>query len=196
MKGIVAFVAAFVVSSAIQAQATPPGTKVPGATGDPLAAKDLQTLLVVADDLYNTHRWDESIAVYRTIVEKAPAVTVALLQIAAACRHKGDYDQAILAYTDLLRVDRENDDARIGLGYTYLEKGDLRAAEQALTKAAKGRHPTREVFYNLGELNSVKGQLDDVPDWFEKSSRLDPSWEKPIVKLTSVRNALAHNNSR
>ena len=193
MKRIIAFVAAVVVSGAVRASAAPPSAKPPiGA----LAAKDLQSELATADDLYNSRRWDESIAAYRAIVAKAPALTVALLQIAAACRHKGDYDRAILAYAELLRIDSDNDDAKIGIGFTNLEKGDLRAAEQALTKAAAGRRPTREVFYNLGELKLLQGQLDDAATWYEKASNLDPAWEKPIAKLALVRNASAHNNSR
>ena len=41
---------------------------------------------------------------------------------------------------------------------TNLEKGDLKAAEETLTKAAEGPKPTREVFYNLGEVKFAKGQ--------------------------------------
>lgn len=193
MKKLVAFVAAVVVSGAVHASA---GPLSPKPTADSVAAKDVQTLLVVADDLYNNHRWDESIAVYRAVVERAPAVTVALLQIAAAYRHKGDYDHAILTYTELLKIDSENDEAQIGLGFANLEKGDLPAAERALTKAAAGRRPTREVFYNLGELKLVRGQLDEAAAWFEKASNLDPSWEKAIVKLALVRSASVHNTSR
>src|SRR6266851_1197098 len=109
MKRIVAFVAAVVVSGAVHASAGPLNAK---ATVDALAAKDLQSELATADDLFNSRRWDESIAAYRAIVAKAPSLTVALLQIAAAYRHKGDYDRAILAYAELLRIDRDNDDAK------------------------------------------------------------------------------------
>ena len=197
MKRVIAFVAAIVVvSSAIQAQAAPPVTKATGPTGDALATKDLQSELATADDLYNSRRWDEAIAAYRAIMAKAPALTVALLQIASAYRYKGDYDRAILAYTDLLRINSENDDALIGLGFANLEKGDLPAAERALTKAAAGRRPTREVFYNLGELKLLRGNLVYAATWYEKAANLDPSWEKAIVKLAVVRNASVHNNSR
>ena len=196
MKRVVAFVAAVVVSSAIQAPAATPGSKATGATGDALTAKDLQSELATADDLYNSRRWDEAIAAYRAIVSKAPALTVALLQIASAYRYKGDYDRAILAYTELLRINSDNDDALIGIGFANLEKGDLPAAERALTKAAAGRRPTREVFYNLGELKLLRGQLIDAATWYEKASNLDPSWEKAIVKLALVRSASVHNTSR
>src|SRR6185436_19007266 len=115
------------------------------------AAKDLQADLQNADTLYNAQQYDESIAAYRAIMAKAPALSVINLQIAAAYRNKKEYDNAIAAYNDLLKVDPNNDKAIVGLGMTNLEKGDLKAAEDTLTKAAANPKATREVFYNLGE---------------------------------------------
>ena len=120
------------------------------------AAKDLQADLAVADQLYNTQKFDEAIAAYRQIMVKAPSLSVINLQIAAAYRNKKEYDNAIAAYNDLLKADPNNDKAIVGLGMTNLEKGDLMAAEVTLTRAAEGKKPTREVFYNLGEVKTVQ----------------------------------------
>ena len=156
-----------------------------GALGG-LAAKDLQADLAAADQLYNAQKWDESIAAYRAIMAKAPALSVINLQIAAAYRNKKEYDNAIAAYNDLLKVDPNNDKAIVGLGMTNLEKGDLKAAEDTLTKAAPRPKPTREVFYNLGEVKFAKGQTDEAASWYQKAADLDPSWGKPIFKLALV----------
>jgi TolA-binding protein len=150
------------------------------------AAKDLQADLQAADLLYNSAKYDESIAAYRQIMVKAPALSVINLQIAAAYRNKKEYDNAIAAYNDLLKVDPTNDKAIVGLGMTNLEKGDLKAAEDTLTKAAQGPKPTREVFYNLGEVKFSKGQTDEAATWYQKAVDLDPSWGKPIFKLALV----------
>ena len=75
--------------------------------------------------LYNAQKYDESIAAYRAIMAKAPALSVINLQIAAAYRNKKEYDNAIAAYNDLLKVDPNNDKAIVGIGMTNLEKGDL-----------------------------------------------------------------------
>jgi len=150
------------------------------------AAKDLQTDLQNADQLYNAQKYDESIAAYRAIMAKAPALSVINLQIAAAYRNKKEYDNAIAAYNDLLKVDPNNDKAIVGVGMTNLEKGDLKAAEDTLTKAAQGPKPTREVFYNLGEVKFSKGQTDEAATWYQKAADLDPSWGKPIFKLALV----------
>ncbi len=150
------------------------------------AAKDLQADLQAADLLYNSGKYDESIAAYRQIMAKAPALSVINLQIAAAYRNKKEYDNAIAAYNDLLKVDPNSDKAIVGIGMTNLEKGDLKAAEDTLTKAAQGPKPTREVFYNLGEVKFAKGQTDEAAVWYQKAVDLDPTWGKPIFKLALV----------
>lgn len=149
-------------------------------------AKDLQAELVSADLLYNSQRWDESIAAYRAIVEKAPSVTSIHLQIAAACRNKKDYDCALASYNNMLKVDPANDKALVGIGMTNLEKGDLDAADTSLTKAAGGSNPTREVLYDLGEVKFAKGQIDEAARWYERSVAADQTWIRPVLKLALV----------
>lgn len=151
-----------------------------------IAPKDLQQELLAADALYNAQQWDQAIAAYRAILAKTPALTVINLQIASAYRNKRDYDNAIAAYNDLLKSDPNNDKARIGIGMTNLEKGDLGAAEATLTQAAQGANPTREVFYNLGEVKFAKGETDEAARWYEKAVALDPNWGKPLLKLALV----------
>ena len=41
-----------------------------------LRAGDLQSELANADELYNTQQWDRSIAAYKAILAKAPALSV------------------------------------------------------------------------------------------------------------------------
>jgi tetratricopeptide (TPR) repeat protein len=179
----------------------PPGA--PGALGG-MAAKDLQGDLAAADALYNSQKWDEAIASYRTIMTRAPSLSVINLQIAAAYRNKAadeargggggrldpraekDYDNAIAAYNDLLKADPNNDKAKVGIGMTNLEKGDLKAAEETLSQAAAGTTATREVFYNLGEVKFVKGEPEEAAKWYQRAVDADPTWGKPLLKLGLV----------
>lgn len=157
----------------------------PGALGS-MSSKDLQAELAAADQLYNTQKWDDAIAAYRAILAKTPALSVINLQIAAAYRNKKEYDNAIAAYNDLLKADPNNDKAKIGIGMTNLEKGDLAAAETTLQAAADSPNPTREVFYNLGEVKFAKGETDEAAKWYEKAAEKDPTWGKPLFKLALV----------
>jgi Flp pilus assembly protein TadD len=151
-----------------------------------VAAKDLQAELAAADADYNAAKYDDAIAQYRAIMTKAPALSVINLQIAAAYRNKKEYDNAIAAYNDLLKADPNNDKAKVGLGMTNLEKGDLAAADETLSSAAQGPQPSREVFYNLGEVKFAKGQTDDAAKWYQKAVDTDPTWGKPLFKLALV----------
>jgi Flp pilus assembly protein TadD len=151
-----------------------------------MAAKDLQADLANADQLYNSQKYDEAITAYRAIMAKAPSLSVINLQIAAAYRNKKEYDNAIAAYNDLLKVDPNNDKAIVGVGMTNLEKGDLKAAEDTLTKAAENIKATREVFYNLGEVKFSKGEADEAAKWYQRAVDLDPTWGKPLFKLALV----------
>jgi Tfp pilus assembly protein PilF len=148
-----------------------------------IAAKDLQADLTAADALFNQRKYDESIAAYRSIAGKAPALSVVNLQIAAAYRNKKDYDAAIAAYNDLLKIDPANQKARVGIGETELERGNAQAAERALQGAADGPGAGRDVYYTLAELKRTRGETDEAARWYEKAAAADPSWGKPLYKL-------------
>jgi Flp pilus assembly protein TadD len=156
-----------------------------GALGS-MTPKDLQAELAAADALYNGQHWDESIAAYRAILTKAPALSAINLQIAAAYRNKKDYDSALAAYNEILKVDPGNEKATIGIGMTDLEKGDLKGAEDTLTKASQGPAATREVFYNLGEVKFAKNETDEAARLYQRATDMDPTWGKPIFKLGLV----------
>ncbi len=160
------------------------GPPVGGAGG--IAGKDLQAELAAADADYNGGKYDDAITKYRAIMTKAPALSVINLQIAAAYRNKKEYDNAITAYNDLLKADPNNEKAIVGVGMTNLEKGDLKAAEETLGKAAASPTASREVFYNLGEVKFAQGQADEAATWYQKAADADKTWGKPLFKLGLV----------
>jgi Flp pilus assembly protein TadD len=162
------------------------GASAPASALGGMAAKDLQAEIAAADQLYNSQKWDDAIAAYKAIMTKTPALSVINLQVAAAYRNKKEYDNAIAAYNELLKADPNNDKAKVGIGMTNLEKGDLAAAEETLQRAAEGPSPTREVFYNLGEVKFAKGQADEAAKWYQKAADMDASWGKPLFKLALV----------
>ena len=115
---------------------------------------------------------------------RTPALSVINLQIAAAYRAKKDYAAALAAYNDLLksRPTQRKGDGR-HRGDVQPEKGDPKAAEETLTRAAGSETAGRDVFYTLGEIKSSPAQVDDATQWYLKASSADPSWGKPLYKL-------------
>lgn len=153
-----------------------------GALGG-IVGKDLQEDLASADALYTQKKWDEAIAAYRAILNRAPVLTAINLQIGAAFRNKKDYDAALAAYNDILRAEPGNDRAYIEIAMTALERGDARTAEDTLLKAAGEPSVPREVFFALGEVKLAANDAEAAGTWFEKASAADPFWAKPLVKL-------------
>jgi Tfp pilus assembly protein PilF len=162
------------------------GVAAPSGAMAGVNAKDLQTDLAAADQLYNTQQWDPAIAAYKAILARAPALSVINLQIAAAYRNKKDYDAALTAYNELLKIDPANEKAKVGIGMTNLEKGDMKAAEEGLLKAAESATASREVYYTLGEVKFAKGETDDAAKWYQKAADTDAAWGKPWFKLGLV----------
>jgi tetratricopeptide (TPR) repeat protein len=146
-------------------------------------AKDLQGELGAADELYNAARWDQAITAYKAILAKAPALSVISLQIASAYRNKKEFDNALGAYNDLLKVDPSNEKARAGIGLTNLERGDVTMAEDSLQKAAAATGAGREVLYAFGDVKRAKGETDEATRYYQRASDLDPTWGKPLFKL-------------
>ena len=153
----------------------------PSALGS-VGAKDLQTELRSADQMFNAQQWDQAIAAYKSILVKTPALSVINLQVAAAYRSKKDYDGALVAYNDLLKAEPTSDKARVGLGQTYMERGDLGAAANALNQATQ-QGASKELLFTMGEIEAARGNTDEAVKWYQKASADDPNWGKPLLKL-------------
>ena len=163
-----------------------------GALGG-VMAKDLQRDLEGAERLYTGQRWDEAIAAYRSILNRAPVVTSIHLQIASAYRQKKDYAAALAEYDKLLEADPGNVRAPLEKGLTQLERGDAGNAEATLVAAAQQAAATRDVFYTLGEIRLAANDQAGAAGWFEKAVAADPNWAKPLLKLGQA--ALARGES-
>ena len=148
-----------------------------------LKARDLQGELAAADELYNAQQWDQAIAAYKSILAKAPALSVISLQIGSAYRNKKDYDGALTAYSDLLKADPSNEKAKAGISTTLLEKGDLKGADEALERAAAAPGAGREILCAYGDVKRAKGETDEAAKYYQRAADLDPTWGRPWYKL-------------
>ena len=167
-----------------------------------VAAKDIQADLAQADQLFNARQWDQALDAYQKILAKVPTLSLINLQIAQIYRNKakdvltrnppdptsadGHFAKAIAAYNDVLKVDANNDKAKVGIGTTNFEKGDLDAAERMLENAAKSADATKEMFYGLGDVKLAKGKTDEAGAAYDRASKMDPKWGKPVLALGKI----------
>lgn len=153
-----------------------------GALGG-IVSRDLQADMAAADRLYDQQKWDEAIAAYKALLNRVPVITNINLQIASAYRQKKDYDAAMAAYADILRAEPGNSRAKIESARTSVERGDAKAAETLLLRAAAEPDATRELFYALAEVKLASQDAEGAVTWFEKASTADPYWARPLVRL-------------
>ena len=159
------------------------------AIGEDIPPSDLEILereLQAADDAYVDQNWDAAIAGYTSILEKLPQMFRLNLQIGNANRQNENYEAALAAYELLKAADPTNEQVDTELARTKLAMGDFEAASIELAAAASGLDAQREDLYNLGEIEFVKGAVDEAAKWYEKATMVDPSWGKPLFKLALV----------
>ena len=147
-----------------------------------ISNEEIQRALGAADELFGQGKWDEAIASYRGVLARAPALAVVQLQIGAAYRGKQDFDAAIAAYQELLKVDENHAKAQLGIALAQVERGDVQAAEATLTSAASGTSDPA-VPYQLAELKRERGDIQGAAAWYEKAAAVDRSWGKPLYQL-------------
>lgn len=85
---------------------------------DPLAGLDVRALqhqLAAAAELEAAGKLDESIAAYRDLLTKMPALTSVHMQLGVLFERKGDMEAATAAYQAALKADPVNARARIAL---------------------------------------------------------------------------------
>lgn len=153
----------------------------PSAIG--VGAKELQSSLANAESLFAAQRWDEAITAYKGILDRSPSLSTIHLQIAAAYRNKKAFDDAIGAYNALLKIDPDNEKAKLGVAMTNAEKGDLAAAERTLETAGQGPRASREILFNLGEVKMARSRPDEAVKAYERAAEADPTWGKPRFAL-------------
>ena len=170
-------------------------TLAKGAAAGPAAlSKEVQAELKAADDLRNAGQFDQAITAYQGIKAKNPTLTMVNMVIAGAYRQKAvketdkaarqaAFDQAIASYQEVLKLDAANERAKIEIGMTQMQAGNLDAAEQALAPVADSPGASREVFYNLGEIKFNKGDTAGAEALYKRASDMDASWNLPKLKL-------------
>ena len=80
-----------------------------------LSASELVGSLAAADELIARGDYDAAIDAYRSILERAPALTSLGLQIGHAFREKQEPDQALAAFRTVLDADPTNAEARVAI---------------------------------------------------------------------------------
>jgi tetratricopeptide (TPR) repeat protein len=103
-------------------------------TFDKVKAASVVQDLEKASTLIDQGRPDDAIALYRSLLDKAPSLTSLHLAMARAYRAKKDTPRAIESYRKLLEIQPDNAKARLELALGLDESGDAEAAARELER--------------------------------------------------------------
>jgi tetratricopeptide (TPR) repeat protein len=131
----------------------------------------------LGDALRGQGDWDGALAVYRKILEFDGDDFQAHLYVAACLQAKGSLDEAIAAFRSLVeRAPAEfHSSGYSGLGQTFRQKGDLKAASDAFRKVTEIDPKDSWAHLELANTLSSRGDLEGAAVVYRKIIDLVPS---------------------
>ncbi len=125
----------------------------------------------------------EAVGHLKEAIQIHPTYKNAYLLLGNAHNYLKEYDQAIQAYDQALRLDPNYTDAFNNRAITYRDgglyfgqqKGDLKKSIQYLTEAQQAQPNDYETVFGLGVAQGMSGNLSKAIELFSKSTQLQPN---------------------
>jgi len=103
-----------------------------------------------------------------------PADMQSVLRLANICQDGRFFDKAITYYKRFLEKNPKDANARVDLGISHFEKGELDEAEKQMKQALKDDPKHVQGHFNLGIVNLRAGHIQEANEWFKKTIALAP----------------------
>lgn len=139
--------------------------------------------VMAADVLLSAGRLDEALSAYDAMLRRHPGRTEVILRLGQVYRLKREFDRALEVLASIPDDVQVATGAAHEMGLALFERGDLRAAEQVLTRAAATADASRDVLFTMGEVKLAQALPEDATSWFERAAAADPGWARPLLKL-------------
>ncbi len=135
---------------------------------------------------------------YDTLNSPSQAVTAKLTEMATAIsrQHEAGLNQYRVVYESPPEADptapisagvrRAQVTLRVSADGRLAPVGGSGSSAVAGQTADGGGGPSREQFWNAGEVAFASGQIDEAAEQYEKAHQADPTWGKPLFKLAMV----------
>lgn len=111
----------------------------------------------------------------KSIVEKDPSNSSALLDLANLRFDSGFFEDAAKNYEQYLKFDPKNAEARIDMGVCYYNMQQFDRAESEVLAALKYSPNHQTGYLNLGVINLAKQNVEKAREWFNKAVEIDPN---------------------
>ncbi|MDH4197936.1 MAG: tetratricopeptide repeat protein [Candidatus Aminicenantes bacterium] len=158
--------------------------------------EDEKTLEILekGNQLYKDLKFDEAIAAFQEFKALNPKAYQVDLNIADCLREKGEFDQAIEMYNNVIAlasadlvVGREIvAKAQAGIGNTYLKQNKIQEAQDFFRKSIENSPKDEVLAYNVGEIYFSNANMDEALKYFGLAAQITPEWPDPYLKLAYV----------
>lgn len=136
---------------------------------------------------------EKHLAILEKEVEENPKSIFAHHRLAIAYWQAGKLDQALKAFTELLKLDPPNFEARINFGTLLAQMGHLEDAKKQFEYALKGYPSSPEALVNLGLVHFHLGELEEAKKCYlkalevlERLKEVPEELEKREIKIRSA----------
>jgi tetratricopeptide (TPR) repeat protein len=158
--------------------------------------EDMQEEYRKGIDLFNEGKYEESIPVFQTIVEKFPDAYIVYMNIGHSYFQMENYDEAEKYYLKVLERDPGNVDTLIGLGNIAMNRGDTAKAMEWYNKIEFDKIDDPTVLYNVGTIFYNNSKFDEALKYYKKAVEvqddfLDAIYQLGLTYLTKGNNAEA-----
>jgi TolA-binding protein len=113
----------------------------------------------------------------KSIVEKDPNNSSAVLDLANLRFDSGFFEDAAKNYEQYLKFDETNANARIDMAVCYYNMKQFDKAESEIMTALKYSPKHQTAYLNLGVIYLAKQNMGKAKEWFNKTVELDPNTE-------------------
>lgn len=138
-------------------------------------SKALSSQLVAAAALFDEKKYEQAIAAYREIKAKAPALTLATVQIGNALAALKSYADAEAAYQEVLKADPQESNALFAMGMLRETQGNATEALSWYQKAAAADAIWTRPLMKLAALATAAGDRATASKHLARVVDLDPA---------------------
>lgn len=134
-------------------------------------------------DLFNEGKYEESIPVYRSILEKFPDAYIVHMNIGHSYFQLENYEEAEKSYLKVLESDPEHVDSLIGVGNCHMNRGDSEKAIEWYNKIEFEKIEDATVLYNVGTIFYNNSKFDDALKYYKKAVEVQEDFLDAIYQL-------------
>lgn len=137
-------------------------------------------------DLFNKGKYEESIPVYSSIVEKFPGAYIVHMNIGHSFFQLENYEEAEKSYMKVLESDPEHVDSLIGVGNCHMNRGDTEKAIEWYNKIEFDKIENATVLFNVGTIFYNNSKFDEALKYYKRAVEVQEDFLDAIYQLGLV----------